>query len=195
MSFAAGDRKMRIIRTEEFFETPHVGGQEVYPLAKSVSAAWFKEENWHQSEDFSELLKPGFFLLGKDNEKPVRGFLANCLAAEIGAQPWESKLLEHWTSADELEKAFHFQVIVEQSPPAALSLSSLIAKAPGVAIGTYIGMQIGADHPTIMLLSVPGGILAVSTAIGISKALERGMHKKIEALFNRKAKPPLLKAS
>jgi hypothetical protein len=62
---------------------------------------------------------------------------------------------------------------------------SLVTKAPGIAIGTFSGIQAAGDLSPLMLLTVPGGILVVSSAIGISKALERGLNKKVEEFLKR----------
>src|SRR5262249_54162867 len=75
------------------------------------------------------------------------------------------------------------EIVLERSPPFTLPLQSIMSKAPGIAIGTYVGLQAAGSEPLLMLITVPGGILAVSSAIGISKALERGLHKAVEKLF------------
>jgi hypothetical protein len=74
-------------------------------------------------------------------------------------------------------------IVIEQSPPDWALLKDLIKKSPGVAIGTYIGMQAAGQYPQLMYITVPAGIMVVSSAIGISKALAKGLNKKVEALL------------
>lgn len=74
-------------------------------------------------------------------------------------------------------------IVVENSPPEAVTFRSLLAKAPGVAIGTLVGMKAAGDMPTLMLLTVLTGIVVCSSAIGVSKALEKGLNKAVEKLL------------
>ena len=172
---------MRVIRTEMYFDLPDVG-LNFSPLAKSVSVAWFKNEDSTEEQDVTELLRP-IPNPDENKEQSLVNFIADCLLT--GADGVKSEFIEGYLTGDEVAEAASMEVVIELSPPQLLALSTLVAKAPGIAIGTYIGMQIGIDHPTIMLASVPGGILAVSTAVGIARALEAGIHKKIEAIFDR----------
>jgi hypothetical protein len=71
-------------------------------------------------------------------------------------------------------------IVIENSPPEAVTFRSLLMKAPGVAIGTLVGMKAAADAPMLMLLTVPTGIIVCSSAIGVSKALEKGLNKAVE---------------
>jgi hypothetical protein len=182
---------MRVVRTDTFFAKPTLK-LEIDPLAKSISTAWFKDEGGDGSEfNFPELLMPGFSTWTPSSagaEKSITDFLGFCLVQGIRGSFLDPKIFDGWLTGSDLKNALEIEVVIERSPPIALPLSKLLAKAPGVAIGTFIGYQIGAEHPMIMLASVPGGILAVSSAIGISKALERGLHMKVEALFKSKSK-------
>lgn len=180
---------MRIIRTDTFFHKP-VLEIEISPLAKSVSIAWFKDEGGSDAAfPLEHLLMPGFKTVKSDDPEILK-FLAFCLGYGVGNLYVDRSMFEKapWLAGDDLVSALAIEVVVEQSPPIALPLSKLLSKAPGVAIGTFIGYQIGAESPALMLISVPGGILAVSSAIGIAKALERGLHNKVEALFKSKSK-------
>jgi hypothetical protein len=82
-------------------------------------------------------------------------------------------------------------IIIEESPPQAITLRALLAKAPGVAIGTLVGMTAPGmaapgDATMLMLLTVPGGIVVCSSASGVSKALEKGLNKMVERLMEEK---------
>lgn len=76
-------------------------------------------------------------------------------------------------------------IVIERSPPLSIPLHSLLTKAPGVAIGTFVGIEAAASHPLLMLATVPGGIIAVSSAIGISRALEAGLNKAVDRMIKR----------
>jgi hypothetical protein len=41
-------------------------------------------------------------------------------------------------------------------------------------------------HTELMIITVPIGIVVVSSAIGVSEALKKGLNKKVEALFKDK---------
>jgi hypothetical protein len=75
------------------------------------------------------------------------------------------------------------EIVLENSPPEAVTFRSLLTKAPGVAIGTYVGMKAAGDTTMLMLLTVPTGIIVCSSAIGVSKALEKGLNKAVEKLI------------
>jgi hypothetical protein len=179
---------MRVVRTDTFFDKPQLSW-EVAPLAKSISTAWFKDENsgYGSLDDLSTLLMPGHV---EGPNADIKGFLEECLMYGVGGNyvnPAIFKKVE-WLKDGDVDYALNIPVVIEQSPPMSLPLTTLVSKAPGIAIGTFIGYQIGAEHPALMLLTVPGGILAVSSAIGIAKTLERGLHSKVEAMFKNKRK-------
>jgi hypothetical protein len=51
-------------------------------------------------------------------------------------------------------------------------------------IGTFIGSEIARDHPVLLLVTVPGGIIVVSSALGIGAAMQAGLNKAIQRLFD-----------
>lgn len=70
-------------------------------------------------------------------------------------------------------------VVVEQSPPEWLHVTKLLSSSP-IAIGTFIGFGMSSGNPTLMLVTVPMGIIVIGAASGISKGLERGLNKVLE---------------
>ena len=74
-------------------------------------------------------------------------------------------------------------IVIENSPPDAVTFRSLLTKAPGVAIGTMVGMKAAGDTSLLILLTVPTGIVVCSSAIGVSKALEKGLNKVVEKVI------------
>ena len=77
-------------------------------------------------------------------------------------------------------------IVIEQSPPSWQTFKAPASKSPGIGIGTFIGFQWAGTHPELMIITVPIGILVVSSAIGVSEALKKGLNKKVEALFKEK---------
>jgi hypothetical protein len=74
--------------------------------------------------------------------------------------------------------------VVERSPPAHMTLKALskTTNAP-VWIGTYMGWSIVPDHSVLLFITIPGGIIVVSSAYGLSSALAAGLSKSIKKLF------------
>ena len=78
------------------------------------------------------------------------------------------------------------EIVMERSPPFSISLKGVLDKAnPPMWIGTMVGFGAALwDHPVLRLLTVCGGIIAVSSARGIGAALESGLQKTMKRLFN-----------
>ena len=74
--------------------------------------------------------------------------------------------------------------VIERSPPIHVSLKGMINKTNlPVWIGTYMGWQVSPDHSVLLFITVPGGIIVVSSAIGLSSALASGLAKSVKRLF------------
>jgi hypothetical protein len=86
-------------------------------------------------------------------------------------------------NAQALKVILSSRIIVQRSPAISFPLGKLIEKSPGIAIGTYVGMYAAGSSPMLMLVTVPGGILIVSSAIAIARAVETGLHKKVLSAF------------
>ena len=131
---------MRVIRTDTFFEKPAMSF-ETSPLAKSISTAWFKDEGGVDAEyDLHSLFMPGFKIV-KPEDPEVQRFLGFCLAYGVGGLYVDRSIFDKapWLTGNDLASALNIEIVIEQSPPIALPLSKLLSKAPGVAIGTFIG--------------------------------------------------------
>jgi hypothetical protein len=179
---------MRVVRTDTFLDKPASPYWTSSPLAKSISTAWFKEEGGADADfDPPTLLMPGYVSRPRSSE--IAKFLEDCLWSGTNDTKLERMLLERagWVLPKDLEDAFNVGVIIEQSPPIALPLSQLLSKSPGIAIGTFVGYQMSAQHPDLMLVYVAGGIVVVSSAIGVARALESGLQDRVKAFFKSKA--------
>jgi hypothetical protein len=74
--------------------------------------------------------------------------------------------------------------VVERSPPIHLTLRGLItATNLPIWIGTYMGWSVVPDHSVLLFITVPGGIIIVSSAAGLANALGAGLSKSVKRLF------------
>jgi hypothetical protein len=76
------------------------------------------------------------------------------------------------------------KVVIERSPPLAESLGHLLHGATAISIGTLLGTGLSSD-PTVAFYAVPGGVIVMGAAIGISKGLEKGLTKLIDSTIAR----------
>jgi len=78
-------------------------------------------------------------------------------------------------------------IVMEHSPPFSISFKALLDyKNSPMWIGTFVGAGAAWDHPVLLMITVPGGIIAVSSALGIGNAMQAGLNKSIKRLFDRK---------
>ena len=72
------------------------------------------------------------------------------------------------------------KVVIERSPPLAESLGHLLHGATAISIGTLLGTGLSTD-PMVAFYAVPGGVIVMGAAIGISRGLEKGLTKLIDS--------------
>ncbi len=78
-------------------------------------------------------------------------------------------------------------IVVERSPPIHVTLKGLItATNLPVWIGTYMGWSVVPDHSILLFITVPGGIIIVSSAAGLANALSSGLSTAVKRLFRKK---------
>jgi hypothetical protein len=78
-------------------------------------------------------------------------------------------------------------IIIERSPPVGITLKGLIntTNLP-IWIGTYMGWSVVPDHSVLLFITIPGGIVVVSSATGLALALSAGLAKSVKRLFSSK---------
>ncbi|MDP4026618.1 hypothetical protein Q8W71_28830 [Methylobacterium sp. NEAU 140] len=77
--------------------------------------------------------------------------------------------------------------VIERSPPDLLNLKTAITKTNlPVWIGTYMGWSVVPEHSVLLFISVPGGIIIVSSAVGLANALSSGLGTSVKKLFQNK---------
>lgn len=94
----------------------------------------------------------------------------------------------HDPPAPFVEKLLNESIVLERSPPITETLAHLFHSATSTSLGVLVGMHISPD-PLLMLVTVPGGILLMGAAFGVSKGLERGLSKAIEGRIVAAASP------
>lgn len=76
-------------------------------------------------------------------------------------------------------------IVIERSPPFHVTLKGLITSTNlPVWIGTYMGWSVAPEHSVLLFITVPGGIIVVSSATGLASALAAGLSKSVKRLFN-----------
>lgn len=77
--------------------------------------------------------------------------------------------------------------VIERSPPDLLSLKGVITKTNfPIWIGTYMGWSVVPENSVLLFISVPGGIIIVSSAVGLANALASGLGTSVKRLFREK---------
>lgn len=78
-------------------------------------------------------------------------------------------------------------IVIERSPPFHVNLKGLITTTNlPVWIGTYMGWSVVPDHSILLFITVPGGIIIVSSAAGLANALSSGLSTSVKRLFRKK---------
>ncbi len=180
---------MRVIRTEMFFENVEDIGPGVSKAARmnpGVAVA-FLDVKPTSNFPFSSLLKEPI-VYDSPNEREMRRFLD--LAVRGNERSYGRPYSKYWRddvrNSAIVDSIMNANIVVEESPPSWEQLKALVSKSPAIGIGTFVGFQWAGTHPELMILTVPIGIVVVSSAIGISEALKKGLNKKVEALFKDK---------
>ena len=78
-------------------------------------------------------------------------------------------------------------IVIERSPPFTISLKGLLTSTNlPVWIGTYMGWSVAPEHSVFLFITIPGGIIIVSSAAGLANALSAGLNKSVRRLFRVK---------
>jgi hypothetical protein len=185
---------MRVIRTDLYLDQRlgnYPFAPAISPIAKAISTAWFQSDDKEvkvSSGDLRDIIFSMTIPVPR-KEAEFKEFLTECLQEGFRGRYLEE--LGFRASEEEVEEAYKMEVVLERSPPVTMPLSQLMTQSPGIAIGTYVGLQIGPDHSPMMLVSVVGGILAVSSAIGVARALEKGLQDRVATLLRLKGRTQL----
>jgi hypothetical protein len=94
-------------------------------------------------------------------------------------------MLHDWRASDFSEThLLTTNVVVQRSPPSEEILGKLLSSGV-IGLGAYAGMAIVPDeaNPYLLLACVSGGIICISTAAGIGRALQDGLYERLLRLF------------
>ena len=193
---------MRIFRTEMYFDEEQLTGYEPFrrrpPREGSgknpgVAFLWIKAEgddlvDIENSKSFQRLPRaPVPPPSGEALTDQVRGIL------DLFIKDSDERGFSRIPSGSALENralvdfVLAQDIVMERSPPFAISFKALLdTKNSPLWIGTYIGADMAWGHPVLMILTVSGGIIVVSSALGIGSAMQAGLNKAIKRLFDRK---------
>jgi hypothetical protein len=74
--------------------------------------------------------------------------------------------------------------VIERSPPLHMTLKGMITSTNlPIWIGTYMGWSVVPENSVLLFITVPGGIIIVSSAAGLANALSAGLSKSVKKLF------------
>jgi hypothetical protein len=185
---------MRVIRTEMYFDEEEIVGFEpgrryrppIDPEGEEnpgLAFAWFRS-------DF-----PGPFDF--KNYKWFEGFEIQTgdvgQALDLLLRGGGNRELRRWRGEGEIRNQevvdfiFNQDIILERSPPTAIPFKDLLKKSNGpLWIGAAMGYSLAGDHPALLFVTVPGGIIVVSSALGVAEAIAGGLNKRIKRLFDGK---------
>jgi hypothetical protein len=80
-------------------------------------------------------------------------------------------------------------IVLEQSPPHWEKLGTLLKDSPGPLIGTFLGYEsVPHGHELLMWVTIPLGIVVISSAVGIGNGLSSGLNRWIEDKFKKTPK-------
>jgi hypothetical protein len=82
-----------------------------------------------------------------------------------------------------VEELLNSNIVIEESPPKWEKLIDLLNKTPEVVVGTYVGMEVARGRPWLMIFSVAGAIIVIGPAISVSRALQKGLSKRVRDYF------------
>jgi hypothetical protein len=176
---------MRVLRTEMYFSGVHIFGlnrrRTSHANNPGLGFAWIRTDMPTHGID-EQLLENRYF---DQQERAAMAFLDLAIRGYEGSATVSASDAYFGARYNQaiVQSVMSGDIVVENSPPEAVTFRALLAKAPGVAIGTFVGMKAAGDTTLLMLLTVPTGIVICSSAIGVSKALEKGLNKAVEKLI------------
>jgi hypothetical protein len=182
---------MRVIRTEIYFDIENF----VTYRPVGVSVAWIRGDfdvmRFQNIEELEHLTTRQ----GATVKRPLTPTRVERLPEELTNVIWDSfrELRTGWTLdefrrevADYVNLVLREPIVIERSPPMHIALDDLIRaakeKSPSV-LGAVVGYVTG-EGP-YLLLTVPLGMLVVSSAAGLSRALDEGLYELLRSWMKK----------
>jgi hypothetical protein len=182
---------MRVLTTWLYFELSDVVLLEAPPPTKQdagmqpgVGVAWFTGDTSSlkpisESEHFLPLRVPKDYALTEENLRIwidlfLRGGY-DSLFSRNERYPLNSALVDY---------VLVQPIVIERSPPITVTLKGLLTTTNfPVWIGTYVGWSVAPEHSVLLFITIPGGIIVVSSATGLARALAAGLAKAVKKAF------------
>jgi hypothetical protein len=152
---------IRVIRTEFYFDRDKIAARDdgiSIPAFPGVSVAWFRKPDAEWSID-THLQYDGSLV-------EVRTFLD---AALYDVHPlavpavYNNEIVEFLLTQD---------IIIEHSPPEAVSLLTVLAHGTNISIGSYLGYAVSRGDIPLMFITIPAGVIVMGAAMGVSNGLK-----------------------
>lgn len=186
---------MRVIRTEMYFDDQSVNGSNARRRFRSrgrfaeeknhgIAFAWFRNDG-----DVPINIRNYKWFDGREIEvgqvsQALDVLLRDGDQREIYRVGEPTEKIQNPSVIDFI---FGQDVVLEHSPPFAIPFKNLLEKTnSAVLIGAYVGYAMAGDDPLLMILTIPGGIIVVGSALGIADAMAYGLNKQIKRLFDGK---------
>jgi hypothetical protein len=186
---------MRVVTTWMFFgdkevrrETPfgrrRGRGEDLEP---GIGVAWFAGDTntlrpFADVDYFRELKRV-------EDRALTEEFLRNCVDLFlIEAEEFEFDRPERSMKNEQIvEYIINQPIVIERSPPFHITLKGLVTSTNlRFWIGTYMGWDVAPDHSPLLFITIPGGIIVITSATRLADALGAGLSKSIKRLFGGK---------
>jgi hypothetical protein len=102
---------------------------------------------------------------------------------------YDTLLHDIWIERPKHEHLTSYQIVISRSPPTEELLGKLLATGT-IGLGVYTGLSIvpEAANPFMLMSCVAGGIICISTATGIGRALQDGLYERVYGLLKNATK-------
>jgi len=188
---------MRVLTTWMFFGEKEIGDGELFGRRRprgrgeesepGIGVAWFGGDTTtlrpFPDVDYFHAL-PGF-----EEQALTEEFLRYCVDLFlIEAPEFEFDRPERsMKNADIVDYVINQPIVIERSPPFHISLKGLLTSTNlPVWIGTYMGWNVAPDHSPLLFITIPGGIIVITSATKLADALGAGLSKSVKRLFKAK---------
>lgn len=185
---------MRVVTTSLYFEDNDVRGyngfrsrSRIEDKNPGVTFAWFAGDSSgvldiSNYKAFQELQPPA-----RDARERIRGIIDLFIRDVDDVAFYRVPPDQSVENTDIVEFVLDQGIVIERSPPILVTLKGVLTTSNSpLWIGTFVGSAAAWDHPTLLLITVPGGIIAVGSAFGIASGLQGGLNKAVKRLFERR---------
>jgi hypothetical protein len=185
---------MRVLQTEFLFDREQVDFDLDPPDYPAISCAWFKIEQADLAaprsivsrtigaEGIMAFASTGFaVLVEKPTQRQIESFIDGCLYERIYEGDAE---FEDVNNPRIVEYVLEQTMVIEESPPKAVPLKSLIGTGSVLSIGAMVGYSVTPNgFPLLLFITVPMGMIVIGSAAGIALGMQNGLHELVRKKF------------